>query len=322
MATQQVETGTVVGTITGTGNAAVTVTASGMGNSPKTINVAVTNGDTASTVGGLVRTALAFDSDVAAMFLVSGSGANIVLTKHVASANDSMLNIAIDNGTCTGLTAAPTSTNTTAGDGLSNPYCTLAEYKAWISMRGQSGAVVTDTSDDGVLEILIQNANQYFYQETGRRFYKDTIDATRYYTADDPYSIKIDPLSAAPTSVSVDYTEGQRSYTALTNTQYDLMPANAALDGMPYTRIEINPVLAGYFPLSTLGVQVIGKFGFPSVPTDVKTAVMEIVQNVNSLRSGQSAAGRVTITAAGIVIRPEEVPAYAQRVIQHYRPRT
>ena len=129
MTTKQVETATVLGTVTGTGNATVTVTARGMTNSPKAVSVAVTSGDTASIVGGLVRTALAFDVDVAALFLISGSGANVVLTKHVAIANDTTLNIAIANGTCTGLTAAPTSTNTTAGDGLTNAYCTLAEVK-------------------------------------------------------------------------------------------------------------------------------------------------------------------------------------------------
>src|SRR5215207_5401759 len=99
MTTKQVETAVVVGTVTGTGNATVTVTALGMGNTPKAISVAVTSGDTASIVGGLVRTALAFDADVAALFIVSGSGANVVLTKHVAAANDSTLNIAITNGT-------------------------------------------------------------------------------------------------------------------------------------------------------------------------------------------------------------------------------
>jgi len=111
----QVETATVIGTITGDGNAAVIVTAAGMTGSPKTINVAVVAPDNASAVGGKIRTALGADSDVTALFGVSGSGANVVLTRSAKVANDATLNISIDNGTCTGLTAAPTSTNTTAG---------------------------------------------------------------------------------------------------------------------------------------------------------------------------------------------------------------
>src|SRR5687767_3324545 len=120
--TQQVETATIVGTITGTGNASITVTSARMaaGVSPKTISVAVTSGDTASIVGLAVRIALAFDADVSDLFLISGSGANVVLTRRVAEANDTTLNVASANGTCTGLTAAPTSTNTTTGSGLDN----------------------------------------------------------------------------------------------------------------------------------------------------------------------------------------------------------
>lgn len=113
--TLQVETATVVGTVTGDGNAAVIVTAAGMTNSPKTIPVAVLNTDTASVVGGKIRTALGADVDVIAFFTVSGAGANVILTRRAAAANDATLNISIDNDTCTGLTAAPTSSNTTAG---------------------------------------------------------------------------------------------------------------------------------------------------------------------------------------------------------------
>ena len=39
----------------------------------------------------------------------------VELTALTAAANDGTLNIAIANGTCAGLTAAPTSANTTAG---------------------------------------------------------------------------------------------------------------------------------------------------------------------------------------------------------------
>lgn len=58
---------------------------------------------------------LAADPDVSAFFLVSGTGANVVLTTKASQVNDATLNISIANGTCTGLTAAPTSANTTAG---------------------------------------------------------------------------------------------------------------------------------------------------------------------------------------------------------------
>jgi phage tail sheath gpL-like len=118
--TAQVETATAAGTITASGNATITVTAAGMTGSPKAISVAVTNTDTAATWAGKVRTALAADADVSALFTVGGTTTAISLTRKVNSrgvlpGNDATLNIATANGTCTGITAAATSANTTAG---------------------------------------------------------------------------------------------------------------------------------------------------------------------------------------------------------------
>ncbi len=111
----QVETATVVGTITGSGSATVIVTAAGMTGTPKTISVAVLAGDTASQVAGKIRTALGLDAAVIALFTVGGTGATVTLTRAIPAANDGTLNISVDNGTCTGLTAVGTSANTTAG---------------------------------------------------------------------------------------------------------------------------------------------------------------------------------------------------------------
>lgn len=111
----QVETATAAGTVTGNGNATVIVTANQMTGTPRTVSVAVLNGDTAATWAGKVRTALAADATVAAFFSVSGAGTAIVLTALTAAANDPSMNVSLANGTSTGITAAPTSANTTAG---------------------------------------------------------------------------------------------------------------------------------------------------------------------------------------------------------------
>jgi len=114
---QQVETATVIapGGITGSGNATVIVTAAGMTNSPKTVNVAVLNADSASAVATKIKNALNADVDVSDFFTASSNNADVILTAKVAAANDATMNAGIANGSCSGLTAAPTSTNTTAG---------------------------------------------------------------------------------------------------------------------------------------------------------------------------------------------------------------
>ena len=53
------------------------------------------------------------------------------------------------------------------------------------------------------------------------------------------------------------------------------------------------------------------------VMADIRNACLQILDNVYSDRSGQNA-GRISVTASGIVIRPEDVPTMAQRTIDRY----
>lgn len=129
--TLQVETATVIGAVTKSGNATIVVTASGMQGSPITKSVAVLNGDAIATTALKIRNALNTDTRISDMFTVSGTGATIVLTQISPTGNDSTLNISIDNGTCEGLTTAGTSTNTTVGVAVTINYAN--DYKTFIS---------------------------------------------------------------------------------------------------------------------------------------------------------------------------------------------
>ena len=111
----QVETATAAGTITASGNATVIVTGDDITGSPLTVSVAVTNTDTAATWAGKVRTALNATAAITSLYTVGGSTTAITLTRILDRYNDSTLNISLDNGTCTGITTAATSTSTTAG---------------------------------------------------------------------------------------------------------------------------------------------------------------------------------------------------------------
>lgn len=160
----QVETATAAGSITGSGNATVIVTAAGMTGSPKTISVAVLNGDTAAVWAGKVRTALAADAAVAALFDVGGTTTAIRLTRKATAtytvgtasvplyaANDATLNISLDNGTCTGITTAATSANTTSGTLTAGVYLLDADGKDF------EGATLTAIAAGRLGGLLISN---------------------------------------------------------------------------------------------------------------------------------------------------------------------
>ena len=173
----QVETATAAGTITGSGNATVIVTAAGMTGSPKTISVAVLNGDTAAVWAGKVRTALAADTAVSALFTVDGTTTAIRLTRKptatytvgtasvpLYAANDSTLNISLDNGTCTGITTAATSANTTSGILSAGVYLLDADGKDFEGATltaiaaGRLGGLLISNQSASTADILVSTA--------------------------------------------------------------------------------------------------------------------------------------------------------------------
>ena len=132
LGTKQVETATLVtGNVTGAGDMAVIITAAGMEHSPKTILVPVMTADvTPALIMAKARAAVAADEDVLSMFTVGGSGAALVLTRAPrAVANDATLNISLGGAgtTATGITAAATSADTTAGVAP-----TAVGYRLWV----------------------------------------------------------------------------------------------------------------------------------------------------------------------------------------------
>jgi hypothetical protein len=117
----QIETATVVAAAgaTSSGNCIVTVTGSTLTGSPLAVTIPLTtSANTATLVASALAAGLNANTAIAAKYSVASSGADIVLTVKADAngnylANDGTLNIAIPSGL--GITAASTSTDTTAG---------------------------------------------------------------------------------------------------------------------------------------------------------------------------------------------------------------
>jgi len=126
----QVETATVTAAsgITTSGNATVTITATGMTGSPKAISVPLTTGThtTATLIATAIAAGLNADTAYAALFTATSSGASVITTGKASStytlngtsvpiytATIANLNVALAGGL--GITAAATSADTTAG---------------------------------------------------------------------------------------------------------------------------------------------------------------------------------------------------------------
>lgn len=117
----QVETATVVAAAGATsgGNCIVTVTGSTLTGSPLAVTIPLTtSANTATLVASALAAGLNANTAIAAKYSVASSGADIILTVKADAngnylADDGTLNIAIPGGL--GITAAPTSADTTAG---------------------------------------------------------------------------------------------------------------------------------------------------------------------------------------------------------------
>lgn len=152
-ATLQKETATVAGTVTGAGNATVVITAAGL--DTMTFSVPVHVDETAAIVAASIRRVLKADPVISSLWTVSGTAAYVVLTQRNYYGNDSTLNISVDNGTCTGLTTAGTSANTTAGTAitLAAQYDTINlanDGTGWV-IKSKTGANLSETLTNKVL---------------------------------------------------------------------------------------------------------------------------------------------------------------------------
>ena len=112
----------------------------------------VASSDTANIVASKIKTALESNANISALYDSSVSGANVVLTAKTPIANVSSLNIALSNGTCSGLTQVTTSTDTTAGIGalkqqenisVSGSIGTSGNATVIVTANGMTGSPIT-----------------------------------------------------------------------------------------------------------------------------------------------------------------------------------
>lgn len=142
---------------------------------------------------------------------------------------------------------------------------------------------VSDVVDDATLESVVTAISRAIDNATGRRFYRNAADETRYYTLGDGDGGTFfcpDDIGTI-TTLKTD-SDGDRTYEdTWTATDYDLMPYNAALDGWPYLWIEVTPEGDYSFPAMAKGIEIDGKFGFSSTaPATITEACLLMAEKL------------------------------------------
>lgn len=152
---------------------------------------------------------------------------------------------------------------------ITNGYATLAQVKA--AMR------ITDNVDDDLLETAIESASRQIDGHCERRFY--TTATTRIYTPNDSFICEVDDLVSITSLKTSSDVDGSFD-TTWASTDYQLEPLNGIAGGMDVSYTQIRATGDYLFPLSggEATVQVIGTFGWASVPSDIEQACIILSQ--------------------------------------------
>ena len=197
-----------------------------------------------------------------------------------------------------------------------NGYATLADVKA--------AARITDTIDDGLLEIAIESSSRDIDAYTERVFYSTGATAiARVYIPQDIYLVETDDIISVTTLKSDSTGNGTFDVTWKTS-DYQLEPLNGRAGGIdtPATRIRaigdyLWPV---YEPRNVnsnqASVQVTGVFGFASIPSAIKQAT--ILASLRAYKRYESPTGVLGFSDIGVV-RVGRLDPDVERLVQPYR---
>lgn len=117
----------------------------------------------------------------------------------------------------------------------------------------------TMTVDDAALRRALEGVAHQFDQWLDRTF--QPYQATRVYTACDPFSLTVDDLLAVD-SVKMDQ-DGDRQYeVTLATSDWEAGPVNAVADRQPYQWLDTQPNGSWRFTGVRRGIQVTGLWGY------------------------------------------------------------
>lgn len=189
-----------------------------------------------------------------------------------------------------------------------NGYTTLAKVKAI------TGIISTDAADDAVIEDMITQASRLIDDITRRTFYARTethlydCPRDRWLWIDDDDLLTVTKLTNGDT-------------VEITTANYLLFPSNTT----PKYGIALKLTSSISWQTDSSGnteqvISVAGTWGAASTtPADIEAACNDIVISAYHRRNGENVNGVATVTAGGVIITPQMIPASAMPTLQHWQ---
>lgn len=189
---------------------------------------------------------------------------------------------------------------------MANEYATLAELKTHLN--------INDTTYDTELSAKLTAASRRVDQDTGRRFWQDSVTSTRIYKPTHPELLLVDDISTT-TGLIVETGRGT-SWSTLDSNSYELLPENASNDS-----VAIEAIQRAYGCWPTCGptrVRVTAKWGWATVPDTIKAATLLIA--ARTFRRKDSPEGVAGLNDLGTVLISRYDPDYAALIGPYERP--
>ncbi len=142
---------------------------------------------------------------------------------------------------------------------------------------------ISDTTDNDLLENLVESASRSIDRIANRRFYLDATASARLYRAYSNIFVYVDDIGTTSNLVVAVDENGNGTYskTLTLNTDYILDPLTSQSLNRPFTQLTMvsNTESWPIFPGITSnglrpGVQVTARWGWPSVPDDINMACL------------------------------------------------
>ena len=198
----------------------------------------------------------------------------------------------------------------------------MTSYVTADEVRGAMPDVDWTEAYHAILTALIERASRLIDTATGRHagaFASDTA-TVRYFDGSGDREMWVGEMAAAPTAVAVDE-GGAGTYTTWASTDYFTWPYNAADEGKPYVRLDVDQLNGDKshwyrFPRS---VKVTAKWGYSTAaPDDVKQAV--IIQVIRWFKRAQQAYQDVgAIVELGQLRFVRQLDPDVEFLVNHYR---
>ena len=170
---------------------------------------------------------------------------------------------------------------------ITNGYCTQNELKGFV------GIPTSDSGDDDLLDDAVNAASRQIDACCGRIFYAQGSATARKFFTNDPYRLRVDDISSETgLVVKLDDDDDGTYEVTVASSEFQLLPINGVVGGIlisPFYIIELFSGGSQEWPMDFSSnrprAEVTAKWGFPSVPEQIRQATLMLASELFAMRN-------------------------------------